>query len=111
MALNKPKESLKDFKAVLVKHPRDRNAQTKFTECQALVRRIMFAEAISTPDRRKSVIKEVSLENMSVSDSYEGPRLATPETKPDEKFLKTADNTSNGVMSVIVNFTHVRTVE
>eukprot|EP00124_Ichthyophonus_hoferi_P000627 Ihof_evm20s24 gene=Ihof_evmTU20s24 len=80
-ALNKYKESLKDFRTVVKLAPKDKAAQAKYKECDRIVMRIMFTEAISRDVG--SVIDTLDLDSMVVEAEYEGPRLpeggVTPE--------------------------------
>ncbi|KNC84166.1 serine/threonine-protein phosphatase 5 [Sphaeroforma arctica JP610] len=75
-ALGHYKESLRDFHRVAKAKPRDKDAQKKFKQCQTLVNKMLFEEAISS-DREgaKSVAEGLDVDSMHVEDSYEGPRL------------------------------------
>eukprot|EP00123_Amoebidium_parasiticum_P015548 comp23027_c0_seq1/m.36795 comp23027_c0_seq1/g.36795 ORF comp23027_c0_seq1/g.36795 comp23027_c0_seq1/m.36795 type:complete len:493 (-) comp23027_c0_seq1:71-1549(-) len=72
-ALNKYKESLKDFKTVVKLAPKDKDAQAKYKECDRIVMRLMFTEAISR--EAGSVADTLDLDSMAVEPDYDGPHL------------------------------------
>ena len=81
MALGKCKEALKDFKAVRQLKPNDRDALEKFKACEKEVKRAAFERAIHADEPAQvSVAEQIQLENISVDDSYAGPRLEWPLT-------------------------------
>ncbi|KAG8195712.1 hypothetical protein JTE90_002975 [Oedothorax gibbosus] len=75
MSLGKFKQALKDFNAVTLARPNDRDAKTKFLECSKIVKRIAFENAISVEETKKSVADSLNLETMTIEDDYSGPKL------------------------------------
>ena len=55
MALGKFKIALKDFETVVKVVPKDKDAQSKFTECSKIVRRKAFEKAIAVEDKGKTL--------------------------------------------------------
>ncbi|KAI9203900.1 Metallo-dependent phosphatase-like protein [Polychytrium aggregatum] len=77
MALNKFKEAVKDFRAVVKVAPKDADAKQKLTECEKELRRQEFEKAIMVDDEHKvSIIKQLGdLEAIIVEPSYDGPHM------------------------------------
>lgn len=75
MALNKFKLAVKDLETVVRYRPNDRDAKTKLTECQKIVKRLAFERAIAVDEVKKSVADSIDLESMSINDDYDGPKL------------------------------------
>ena len=63
MALGKFKLALRDFEAVKRARPRDRDAITKYTECNKIVKQQAFARAIAV-EREKTVAETIDLESI-----------------------------------------------
>ena len=63
MAVGKFKLALKDYEAVKTARPRDKDALTKYTECNKIVRRLAFEKAISVGDTKKPS-ETIDLESM-----------------------------------------------
>ena len=64
MAVGKFKEALKDFEAVKIARPRDRDALSRFTECSKIVRQLAFARAIAVESCNKMVSETIDVETM-----------------------------------------------
>ncbi|KAJ1911236.1 Palmitoyl-protein thioesterase 1 [Tieghemiomyces parasiticus] len=77
MALLRLKESVRDFRMVVKRVPKDADARKKLTECEKMHRRIEFEKAIEFDEEGRSVADQIDLPSMTVDDSYDGPRLAT----------------------------------
>jgi len=75
MALSKFKESLKDLKAVCKVVPNDKDAQKKLEECEKIVRKIAFEEAINSDKPKVIVSDTIDLNNFVVDPSYDGPMM------------------------------------
>lgn len=84
MALGTFKDALKDFeyvcfiqnsspKVIIVLFkvtkvwPNDKDARSKFTECNKIVKQIAFQKAISIEDNKKSIADTINLDAMSKS--------------------------------------------
>eukprot|EP00043_Microstomoeca_roanoka_P006550 m.63717 g.63717 ORF g.63717 m.63717 type:complete len:577 (+) comp13462_c2_seq1:1967-3697(+) len=84
MGLGQWKASKRDFEAVLKVRPGDKDAQKKFKEVDAIVRRMAFEKAISVGDHepKGDIVRTMreQLEKMEVKDSYDGPRFDGPIT-------------------------------
>ena len=63
MALGKFKLALKDFEAVKRARPTDRDAASKYNECNKIVKQMAFARAIAVEDEQ-SVADTIDLEQM-----------------------------------------------
>ncbi|KAJ3632088.1 hypothetical protein Zmor_022113 [Zophobas morio] len=87
LALNKYKESLKDFQTITKLAPKNKVAKEKSKECEKIIRQILFVEAISFDDCKKSVVDDIHLDSIKVEDSYLGPSLPS-DGKVTEDFLK-----------------------
>ncbi|XP_045607414.1 serine/threonine-protein phosphatase 5 [Procambarus clarkii] len=86
MSLGKFKLALKDYETVTKTRPNDRDAKIKFSECQKVVKMIMFQKAIAVDDDNKSVAQSIDLESMAIEDDYIGPRLE--DGKVTETFMR-----------------------
>lgn len=75
MSLGKLKQALKDFKAVTVARPNDKDAKMKFTECQKIIKRKAFENAIAVEDSKKSIADSLNLDIITIEDAYQGPKL------------------------------------
>lgn len=75
MSLGKLKLALKDFKAVTVARPNDKDAKMKFTECQKIIKRKAFENAIAVEDSKKSIADSLNLDIITIEDAYQGPNL------------------------------------
>ncbi|EEB07750.1 serine/threonine protein phosphatase [Schizosaccharomyces japonicus yFS275] len=84
MALYQPKEALKDFKNAVRYAPNDKSALQKSQECEKLVRRIRFEEAIQA-EEPPSALEGINIEDMDVPTDYDGVRL---EGKMTEEFIR-----------------------
>lgn len=62
MSLGKFKQALKDYETVTKARPADEDAKTKFLECNKIVRKIAFEQAISIDV--KSVSETIDIESM-----------------------------------------------
>ncbi|OZJ04722.1 hypothetical protein BZG36_01783 [Bifiguratus adelaidae] len=86
MALCKFKESLRDFRIVVKYAPSDKDAKAKMLECEKIVRRIAFEQAIEHNDTTPSIVESINLDLMTIEDNYDGPRIK--DNHIDEAFLK-----------------------
>ncbi|XP_041354405.1 serine/threonine-protein phosphatase 5-like [Gigantopelta aegis] len=74
MALGKFKLALKDFDAVVKVKPNDKDARSKFTECNKIIKRMAFEKAIAVDDT-SSIADTLDLDHMDIEDEYSGPHL------------------------------------
>ena len=65
MALGKFKQALKDFEAVKKARPQDKDALSKYTECNRIVRQLAFEKAISVEDSSKKPSETIDLDSIS----------------------------------------------
>ncbi|BFZ61192.1 Palmitoyl-protein thioesterase 1 [Saitoella coloradoensis] len=79
-AIAKPKDALKDFRMLVKKAPADKDARAKLAECDKLVRKMAFEEAIAVADP-PSAFESLELENMVVEEGYDGVRLSEEMTE------------------------------
>lgn len=84
MSLGKFKLALKDFETVTKARPNDKDARTKFNECNKIVKKIAFEKAISIDS--KNVADTIDIENMAIEDDYTGPTLE--DGKVTQEFMK-----------------------
>lgn len=75
MALSKYKEGAKDLRAVCRVAPNDKDARKKLEECEKIIKRISFEEAINSDQDKKLPSDSIDLNSFSVDSSYQGPRL------------------------------------
>lgn len=75
MSLGKFKEALKDYEYVTRVRPNDKDAKTKYTECNKICKKIAFEKAISVDDVKKSVADSIFLDTMTIENEYTGPSL------------------------------------
>lgn len=64
MAVGKFKQALKDFEAVVKVRPRDKDALTKYTECNKVVRQIAFEKAIAVESCQKKPSETIDLDSI-----------------------------------------------
>ena len=65
MALGKFKLALKDFEAVKKVRPRDKDAITKYTACNKVVRQMAFERAIAVESSQKKPSETIDIDTMS----------------------------------------------
>ncbi|XP_071507898.1 serine/threonine-protein phosphatase 5-like [Diadema antillarum] len=82
MALGKLKIALKDYETVVKYRPNDKDARTKYTECNKLVKQMAFERAIRV-DEKKSILDAINLDNMIIEDEYTGPALENDKVTKD----------------------------
>ena len=58
--------SLKDFRAVARARPNDKDAQTKFKECDKIVRRMRFERAIAVEEKQEKPMVETVREQLKM---------------------------------------------
>ncbi|KAI7898859.1 Metallo-dependent phosphatase-like protein [Cokeromyces recurvatus] len=87
MALGNFKAALKDLRIVSKRAPNDKDAKAKFEECQKIVRRIEFENAIKD-DQKQSVASKLDIDAIVVDDSYKGPRINEETKTIDQAFVK-----------------------
>ncbi|MCL4134395.1 UNVERIFIED_CONTAM: hypothetical protein GTU68_055796, partial [Idotea baltica] len=75
MSLGKFKLALKDYETVSKTRPNDRDAKLKYTECQKVVKIMLFQKAIAVDDEKKPVSESINIQEMEIEDDYSGPRL------------------------------------
>lgn len=68
------REALKDFKTVVQKEPKNKDAKLKLAECEKLVRRVEFFKAIEVEDP-PSAFEGLEIDAMEVEAKYDGVRL------------------------------------
>lgn len=94
MSLGKFKEALKDYEYVSCHvnsrifsvmicaqvtkvRPNDKDAKTKYTECNKIVKKIAFEKAISVEDTKKNIASTINLDAMSKLFRRAGPKTKT----------------------------------
>jgi serine/threonine-protein phosphatase 5 len=90
LALGKFKLALKDYEFVVKVCPNDKDALSKLTECQKIVKRIAFEKAIAVDEHKKSAFDMVDIESMrriEVENDYVGPKL-DENHKVNQKFVE-----------------------
>ncbi|XP_034941265.1 serine/threonine-protein phosphatase 5 [Chelonus insularis] len=75
MSLSRFKLALKDFETVMKARPNDKDAKTKYTECNKIVKKLAFEKAISVEDSKKNIADMINLDAMAIEDDYTGPKL------------------------------------
>ncbi|KAL4702772.1 hypothetical protein ACJJTC_002312 [Scirpophaga incertulas] len=75
MSLGKYKLALKDFEYVTKVRPNDQDAKVKYNECNKIVKKIAFENAISVDKKEVSITDSINLDAMTIEDEYEGPEL------------------------------------
>ncbi|KAK0101012.1 hypothetical protein ONS96_006243 [Cadophora gregata f. sp. sojae] len=73
-AILKSKDALRDFKTVVRKAPNDKDAKLKLAECEKIVKRVAFLQAID-PGDEPSAAQGLDLDSMVVDANYDGARL------------------------------------
>ncbi|KAH6715194.1 serine/threonine-protein phosphatase-like protein 5 [Leptodontidium sp. MPI-SDFR-AT-0119] len=73
-AILKAKDALRDFKTVVRKAPNDKDAKLKLAECEKIVKRVAFLQAID-PGDEPSAAEGLDLDSMVVEADYDGARL------------------------------------
>ncbi|KAG7264168.1 hypothetical protein CRUP_010693 [Coryphaenoides rupestris] len=86
MALGKFKAALKDYETVVRVRPNDKDAKMKYQECNKIVKQKAFERAIASDETKKSVVDSLDIENMTIEDEYNGPKLE--EGKVTSTFMK-----------------------
>lgn len=79
-AILKPRDAVRDFKAVVRKLPNDKDAKLKLAEAEKLVRRAAFFSAIELGDE-PSAAEGLDLASMVVDADYDGVRLGDEMTQ------------------------------
>ncbi|CAE7827018.1 PPP5C [Symbiodinium sp. CCMP2456] len=72
MALNRPKEALRDFTQLCKLAPQDKDARDKLKQCQKQVNADKFAKAIGC-EKTKPASQTVDVAHMDVDSTYAGP--------------------------------------
>ncbi|CZT06147.1 phosphoprotein phosphatase (serine/threonine specific protein phosphatase) [Rhynchosporium graminicola] len=73
-AILKTKDALKDFRTVVKKAPNDKDAKLKLAECEKIVKKVAFLQAID-PGEEPSAAEGLDLDSMAVDADYDGVRL------------------------------------
>ena len=99
LALGKLKAAHKIFKQVCKLKPRDRDARKKMKYCDTELRKIAFEKAIQSEGEKK-FSETVNLEDMIVSDTYDGPRFDDDKISPEfveelKKYLRDPEKASS----------------
>ncbi|XMA12381.1 hypothetical protein WAI453_005172 [Rhynchosporium graminicola] len=68
------KDALKDFRTVVKKAPNDKDAKLKLAECEKIVKKVAFLQAID-PGEEPSAAEGLDLDSMAVDADYDGVRL------------------------------------
>jgi serine/threonine-protein phosphatase 5 len=55
--------------------PNDKDARKKFEECEKIVKRIAFEEAINSDSPKVITSETIDVNNFTVESSYDGPRI------------------------------------
>jgi serine/threonine-protein phosphatase 5 len=71
---------LKDFKSVVRKEPNNKDAKLKLAECEKIVKRIAFLNAIEVADA-PSAFEDLDIDSIKVDDSYDGAKLGEEMTQ------------------------------
>lgn len=74
VSITKHKDAFRDFKKICLLAPNDKLARARMTECNKLIRRLAFEEAIEVDDP-PSAAEGLDLASMKVSEDYDGVRL------------------------------------
>lgn len=72
MALGKFKQALKDYETVKRVRPRDKDALTKYTECNKVVRQVAFERAIAVESSRKKPSETIDVDSLSEGEAEGG---------------------------------------
>eukprot|EP00658_Telonema_sp_P-2_P002878 TRINITY_DN1105_c0_g1_i4.p1 TRINITY_DN1105_c0_g1~~TRINITY_DN1105_c0_g1_i4.p1 ORF type:complete len:420 (+),score=113.04 TRINITY_DN1105_c0_g1_i4:134-1393(+) len=80
LGLGKLKEAAAAFKIATELEPKDRVAKEKLKECRKELKRQAFADAISGDHDVVVLCETLDPEEITVDDSYEGPRIPNPPT-------------------------------
>ncbi|RIA82021.1 Metallo-dependent phosphatase-like protein [Glomus cerebriforme] len=75
MALCKFEEAQRDFRIVVKKAPTDKDAKAKLLECEKIVKRIKFEEAIEVDSPKKNILDTLEVNSIVVEPSYGGPKF------------------------------------
>ncbi|WBW74576.1 serine/threonine protein phosphatase with TPR repeat [Schizosaccharomyces osmophilus] len=93
ISLFQPKEAAKDYKMAVNKAPNDATARSKLRECEGLLKKIRFQEAIQVSDP-PSALANINIDDMDVSADYDGVKLKAVMTE--EFVLDMLDRFQNG---------------
>ena len=77
-AILNSRAALNDFKTVVKKEPKNRDAKLKLAEAEKIVRRIEFLHAIEVTDA-PSPFEDLDIDGVTVDDKYDGVRLEKDE--------------------------------
>lgn len=80
MAILHTKDALKDFKTATQKDPKSAEAKLKLAECQAIVKKLAFENAIAIGDP-PSAAEGLDLDSMTVDSGYDGVRIENEMTQ------------------------------
>ncbi|KAJ8606595.1 hypothetical protein MRB53_040824 [Persea americana] len=80
VSITKHKDAFKDFKKICQLVPNDKQAKNRMSECNKLIRRLAFEEAIEVDDP-PSAAEGLDIASMTVPDTYDGVRLETQMTQ------------------------------
>jgi len=73
IALGKHKEALKDFKQVVKIYPSNKEARDKLQQCEKIIRKMAFEDAISFNET--PVSQTIDADSIAIDASYDGPHL------------------------------------
>lgn len=74
MALGQYKEALSDYEMVVRVAPTDKTARIKLSECQKIVRRKAFEQAIAV-EEQPSALESIDPTVITIEDTYQGPHM------------------------------------
>ncbi|KAJ1793814.1 Palmitoyl-protein thioesterase 1 [Coemansia sp. RSA 2399] len=96
LAMGKLKEARSDFREVTKRQPNDVGARNKYVECDKLYRRIQFERAIDSEADRKRVADTIDLNNFSIPEEYQGPRMPVRKKRVSKNTGKEEENEEEG---------------
>ena len=79
-AILNSREALRDFKTVVKKDPRNKDARLKLAEADKIVKRVEFLRAIEVDDP-PSAFEGLDIDSMTVESSYDGAQLGEEMTQ------------------------------
>lgn len=82
-ALNKTKDARKDFKAVCMLVPNDRDARSRLAECEKIIKETAFAAAI-TSEETAPLSETYDSKNIPIETSYDGPHPSLDDKESSE---------------------------
>ncbi|CBY21280.1 unnamed protein product [Oikopleura dioica] len=90
MAMGQFSKALKDYESVFKVKPKDPDVRKKVQECRKIVKQRAFERAIASEEKEEAPL--TNYENITVSDSYKGPRL-DENCQPTVEFMEQLETT------------------